>query len=350
MATFHRMTDEQGKDVVRCFVKGAPDQLLARAPTSVGGDLSDDRRSTTTAGERYLAENQRLGEQGLRVLATARKDFDPATFDPAADLLPLIDGPHAARPRRHRRPAPAAGEGRHRHGEGRRHPGPHDHRRPRRDGQGDRRPARHRGPGRHRRRVRGDGRRRAGRGDRRHRRHRPGHAAGQGPPGRHPQAQGPHRGHDRRRRERRAGAEEGRHRHRHGHHRHRGVEGGRGDDPHRRQLRHHRQGGRDRPRRSTTTSRSTSASRSACCSGFIVAFLGASILDIADGVPFVPLQTLFLNFTTDLFLAVGLGYGAAAAGLMQRQAPALRRGGAARGRCSSGWRSPASSWARPRSA
>ena len=39
-----------------------------------------------------MAENQRLGEQGLRVLATGRKDFDPATFDPAADLLPLVDG------------------------------------------------------------------------------------------------------------------------------------------------------------------------------------------------------------------------------------------------------------------
>src|SRR4051812_14176118 len=31
MATFHRMTDESGRDVIRCFVKGAPDQLLARA-------------------------------------------------------------------------------------------------------------------------------------------------------------------------------------------------------------------------------------------------------------------------------------------------------------------------------
>ena len=41
---------------------------------------------------RYEAENERLGEQGLRVLATARKDFDPATFDPNADLLPLLDG------------------------------------------------------------------------------------------------------------------------------------------------------------------------------------------------------------------------------------------------------------------
>ena len=31
MATFHQMTDESGKAVIRCFVKGAPDQLLARA-------------------------------------------------------------------------------------------------------------------------------------------------------------------------------------------------------------------------------------------------------------------------------------------------------------------------------
>ncbi len=30
MATFHRMKDESGRDVVRAFVKGAPDQLLAR--------------------------------------------------------------------------------------------------------------------------------------------------------------------------------------------------------------------------------------------------------------------------------------------------------------------------------
>ena len=38
MATFHRMTDEAGREVVRCFVKGAPDQLLAR-----GGDALDPK-------------------------------------------------------------------------------------------------------------------------------------------------------------------------------------------------------------------------------------------------------------------------------------------------------------------
>ena len=91
MATFHKMTDASGREVIRCFVKGAPDQLLARAAT-----VSDaDAGPVPADGEfrqRYLAENQRLGEQGLRVIATARKDLDPAAFDPGADLLPLVTG------------------------------------------------------------------------------------------------------------------------------------------------------------------------------------------------------------------------------------------------------------------
>ncbi|HTR94561.1 MAG TPA: HAD-IC family P-type ATPase [Trebonia sp.] len=91
MATFHKMTDASGKQVIRCYVKGAPDQLLARAVTLLdadGGPTPVDRRSR----ERYQAENQRLGKQGLRVIATARKDFDAAAFDPGADLLPLVTG------------------------------------------------------------------------------------------------------------------------------------------------------------------------------------------------------------------------------------------------------------------
>jgi Ca2+-transporting ATPase len=90
MATFHRMKDESGNDVVRCFVKGAPDQLLARATTF----LNVEQRSAPVddgARQRYLAENQRLGEQGLRVLATARRDFDPGSFDAGGDLLQLME-------------------------------------------------------------------------------------------------------------------------------------------------------------------------------------------------------------------------------------------------------------------
>jgi Ca2+-transporting ATPase len=90
MATFHRMTDDAGADVVRCFVKGAPDQLLARS-----GSHLDPALSVAPADDafkaRYLGENERLAKQGLRVMATARKDFDAAVFDPASDLLPLID-------------------------------------------------------------------------------------------------------------------------------------------------------------------------------------------------------------------------------------------------------------------
>jgi Ca2+-transporting ATPase len=90
MATFHRMPDESGVEVIRCFLKGAPDQLLARAGSALGPDLravpvDDDARA------RYMAENRRLAEQGLRVMATARKDFAAATFDPGADLLSLLD-------------------------------------------------------------------------------------------------------------------------------------------------------------------------------------------------------------------------------------------------------------------
>jgi Ca2+-transporting ATPase len=98
MATFHAMTDEAGHEVVRCFVKGAPDQLLARAATILDADA--DAGPAAADGDfrqRYLAENQRLGGQGLRMMATARKDFDPAAFDAArsgsgADLLSLVTG------------------------------------------------------------------------------------------------------------------------------------------------------------------------------------------------------------------------------------------------------------------
>ena len=86
MATFHKMTDDHGVEVVRCFVKGAPDQLLARSTTRLDDDLKPvDVDDAFT--QRYLEENTRLGEQGLRVLATARRDFLPGSFDPNADLL-----------------------------------------------------------------------------------------------------------------------------------------------------------------------------------------------------------------------------------------------------------------------
>ena len=90
MATFHRMNDADGQGRHPLLRQGRARTSSWPAPAAaVGPDgttLPDRPRSATP----YLAENERLGAQGLRVMATAQRDFDPATFDPNADLLPLI--------------------------------------------------------------------------------------------------------------------------------------------------------------------------------------------------------------------------------------------------------------------
>jgi Ca2+-transporting ATPase len=92
MATFHRMQDDAGRDVIRAFIKGAPDQLLKRGANVISPDLRSTIPVDDSVREKFNAENLRLGEKGLRVLATGRKDFDPGSFDPNADLLPLLEG------------------------------------------------------------------------------------------------------------------------------------------------------------------------------------------------------------------------------------------------------------------
>ena len=90
MATFHEM-DDGGRNVVRCFVKGAPDVLLARSSHVRGAD-----GSTLPADEsvraRVVEENDRLAGEGLRVLAVASRDIEPAGFDAGADLLAEVEG------------------------------------------------------------------------------------------------------------------------------------------------------------------------------------------------------------------------------------------------------------------
>ena len=61
--------------------------------------------------------------------------------------------------------------------------------------------------------------------------------------------------------------------------------------------------------------------------GFILTFVGAGIFTIADGVPLMPLQILWINFAIDVLLAVGLGFDAATPGLMQRRAAIARPAG-----------------------
>ena len=186
MATFHEMHDEAGKPVIRAYVKGAPDQLLARAANAIRPDGGTapiaDVREPVPGRERPARVAGPAGHgDGLPRLRPGH--LRPHRGRPAA----ARPGPHAAGPRRHRRPAAPRGARRDRDRPRGRHPGPDDHRRPRRDRRGDRPPAGHHRAGDHGRRVRRHGRRHAAPRDRRHRRHRPRRAGGQGPPRRHPQ-------------------------------------------------------------------------------------------------------------------------------------------------------------------
>ncbi|WP_457206239.1 cation-translocating P-type ATPase, partial [Nocardioides sp. P5_C9_2] len=82
MATFHEMTGADGRPVVRCYVKGAPDVLISRG----GSYRSPDGALVPVTDEnRHLAieANDRMANSGERVMVVAQRDFDHATFDQA---------------------------------------------------------------------------------------------------------------------------------------------------------------------------------------------------------------------------------------------------------------------------
>ena len=90
MATFHNMTNAQGKPVVRCFVKGAPDVLIARSGSFwlAGGEVQPITEENKPLA---LQENDRMAAGGERVMIVARRDFDPQTFDPKGKLIELVN-------------------------------------------------------------------------------------------------------------------------------------------------------------------------------------------------------------------------------------------------------------------
>jgi Ca2+-transporting ATPase len=88
MATFHRTQNDAAEDVVRCFVKGAAPAVMDRAATaqSRGKAIPWDADLAKRAQE----EVERMGGDGLRVMAAAFKDVEPASFDPDGDLLVYV--------------------------------------------------------------------------------------------------------------------------------------------------------------------------------------------------------------------------------------------------------------------
>jgi len=85
MATFNSTTDAAGRNVVRCFVKGAAPAVMSRAATALAAGES----VPYDAGLQKRSEDAllRMEGEGHRVMAAAFRDLDPATFDADGDLL-----------------------------------------------------------------------------------------------------------------------------------------------------------------------------------------------------------------------------------------------------------------------
>jgi Ca2+-transporting ATPase len=89
MATFHEMTADDGHPVVRCYVKGAPDVLIARATTIRHPDgtllqITDENRHLA------LDANDRIAEAGERVMVVAQRDLDPGVLRSGGDLIEQV--------------------------------------------------------------------------------------------------------------------------------------------------------------------------------------------------------------------------------------------------------------------
>ena len=89
MATFNLTTNASGDEVVRCFVKGAAPAVMGRAATA----LADGASIPWDGDLRQRAEGHiaRMGGEGLRVMAAAYRDLDPPVFDPEGDLLAHVE-------------------------------------------------------------------------------------------------------------------------------------------------------------------------------------------------------------------------------------------------------------------
>ncbi|MFB7450529.1 cation-translocating P-type ATPase [Streptomyces sp. NPDC056194] len=88
MATFNQVVDASGRQIVRCFVKGAVPAVVERAATALAAGETVPWDAELSA--RADAQTERMGGEGRRVMAAATRDLDPAGFDPDGDLLAYI--------------------------------------------------------------------------------------------------------------------------------------------------------------------------------------------------------------------------------------------------------------------
>ena len=89
MATFHEMPGDDGRPVVRCYVKGAPDVLIDRATTIRHPDGS---LLQITDENRHLAldANDQIANAGERVMVVAQRDLAPDVLKSGGDLIEQV--------------------------------------------------------------------------------------------------------------------------------------------------------------------------------------------------------------------------------------------------------------------
>jgi len=80
MATFHKMKDTFGQEMIRCYIKGAPDVLLDRS-TFVRESNGQKIKMDDGVREKISKENENLGKEGMRILVVARKEIPLKDFD-----------------------------------------------------------------------------------------------------------------------------------------------------------------------------------------------------------------------------------------------------------------------------
>ncbi len=90
MATFCEAKDDAGNPIVRVFIKGAAPAVISRASTALA--KGESVPWTDDSNARANAEMERLGGEGLRIMAAATKDIPKADFDPTGDLLAMVTG------------------------------------------------------------------------------------------------------------------------------------------------------------------------------------------------------------------------------------------------------------------
>jgi len=89
MATFNHVANRAGRELIRCYVKGAAPAVTARttAALSNGASVPWDNDAAIRANQ----EIARMEASGLRVLAAAYRDLEPDSFDPDRELLDYVE-------------------------------------------------------------------------------------------------------------------------------------------------------------------------------------------------------------------------------------------------------------------